>query len=50
MHIMKNMCDDYNQLKLLNEKTYYFLDGIENLQSTVKDHWETYCCDNEYRK
>jgi hypothetical protein len=46
MHIMNNMCDSYKDLKLLIENKTNYLDDIEELQTTIQDHWETYYADN----
>ena len=46
MHIMNNMCDEYKDLKLLIENKQNYLDDIEDLQTTIQDHWETYYVDN----
>lgn len=45
MHIMNNMCDEYKDLKLLIENKANYLDDIEDLQTTIQDHWETYYVD-----
>ena len=46
MHIMNNMCDEYKDLKLLIDNKTNYLDDIEDLQTTIQDHWETYYVDN----
>ena len=45
MHIMNNMCEEYNELKLAIENKGIFLDQLEELKTTIKDHLETYYCD-----
>ena len=39
---MNHMCSEYDQLKLLIENKRDYLDNLEELQTTVQDHWETY--------
>ena len=44
MHIMKNMCQEYKELKLVIENKGSYLDDLEELKITIQDHWDTYYC------
>ena len=47
MNIMYNMFKKYKELKLVIETKVNYLYDLEELNTTIQDHWESYYCDKE---
>ena len=41
------MCKEYKQMKLVIENKVSYLYNLQELKTTIQDHWETYYCDKD---